>query len=162
MKESLQEFLLTYLNFLPPEVLVIIVSATPILELRGGIPLAMGFGFPFWKALFLSLFGNILVILPILILFQPMSRILLRFNWYTRFYNWLYGRTLKKSAQVKKYGFISLALFTAIPLPTTGAYSACAAACFFAIPIRYAFPAISLGVVVAGLGVNLALYYFFG
>ena len=162
MKEDLQQFLLNYLNFLPPEVLVIIISATPILEFRGGIPLAMAFGFPFWKALLLSLFGNIIVVLPILILFQPLSRILLRFNWYTRFYNWLYGRTLKKSDQVKKYGFLSLALFTAVPLPTTGAYSACAAASFFAIPIRYAFPAIVLGVVIAGVGVSFTLFYFFG
>ncbi len=162
MKENIEHFLLTYLSFLPPEALVVIVSATPILELRGGIPLGIGFGFPFWKTLSLSLFGNILPILPLLILFQPISKILLRYNWYVRFYNWLYGRTLKKSDEVKKYGFLGLILFTAIPFPTTGAYSASAAASFFAIPIRYALPAIIFGVVIAGFGVNLALFYLFG
>lgn len=162
MKETLQQFLITYLYFLPPEALVIIVSATPVLELRGGIPLGLGFGFSFWKTLLLSLFGNILPILPVLILFQPISKYLLKYSWYVRFYNWLYGRTLKKSDQVKKYGFLGLILFTAIPIPTTGAYSACAAASFFAIPIRYALPAIITGVVLAGFAVNLTLFHFFG
>lgn len=162
MKETLQQFMLTYLSFLPPEALVIIVSATPVLELRGGVPLGMGFGFSFWKTLALCLFGNVLPILPVLILFQPISKILLRYHWYVRFYDWLHGRTLKKSDKVKKYGFLSLILFTAIPIPTTGAYSACAAASFFGIPIRYALPAIIFGVVLAGFGVSLTLFYFFG
>lgn len=161
MKEALEQFLLTYLNFLPPELLVIIVSATPILELRGGIPLGLGFGFSFWKTLGLSLVGNLLPILPTLVLFQPLSKILLRYRWYTKFYHWLYGRTLKKSTQVQKYGAIGLALFTAVPLPTTGAYSACVAASIFALPIRFSFLSIAVGVLIAGLGVGIALFSIF-
>jgi len=161
MKESLEQFLVTYLSFLPPELLVIIVSATPILELRGGIPLGLGLGFSFWKTLGLSLLGNIIPILPTLILFQPLSKFLLRFNWYQRFYSWLYGRTIKKSANVQKYGALGLIIFTAIPLPTTGAYSACVAASIFALPVRYSFPAIACGVLIAGLGVGAALFSIF-
>lgn len=161
MKESLEQFLVTYFNFLPPELLVIIVSATPILELRGGIPLGLGLGFSFWKTLGLSLCGNIIPILPTLILFQPLSKFLLRFNWYKRFYSWLYGRTIKKSGNVQKYGALGLIIFTAIPLPTTGAYSACVAASIFALPVRYSFPAIACGVLIAGLGVSVALFSLF-
>lgn len=162
MKESIQQFLLTHLNFLPPEALVVIISATPILELRGGIPLGLGFGFTFWKTLLLSLCGNILPILPVLILFKPVSEILLKYRWYRSFYNWLYGRTMNKSAQVRKYGAIGLILFTAIPLPTTGAYTACVAASLFALPIRYSFPAITCGVILAGFGVGITLFHLFG
>ncbi len=161
MKEILEQFLVTYFNFLPPELLVIIVSATPILELRGGIPLGLGFGFSFWKTLILALCGNILPILPTLILFQPLSKILLRYRWYKRFYSWLYGRTVKKSDNVQKYGALGLILFTAIPLPTTGAYTACVAASIFALPLRYSFLSIAAGVIIAGFGVSLALFSIF-
>ncbi|MGI6450463.1 MAG: COG2426 family protein [Desulfitobacteriia bacterium] len=161
MKEEIQHFLLTHLNFLPPELLVIIVSATPILELRGGIPLGLGFGFSFWKTMLLALIGNILPILPALILFQPLSKILLKYRWYKSFYNWLYGRTLKKSTQIQKYGAIGLMLFTAVPLPTTGAYTACIAASIFALPVRISFLAITAGVLIAGFGVGIALYSIF-
>lgn len=161
MKEVLEQFLITYLSFLPPELLVIIVSAIPLVELRGGIPLGLGLGFSFWETLGLALLGNIIPILPTLILFQPLSRILLRYGWYNKFYNWLYGRTLKKSSQVQKYGAIGLALFTAVPLPTTGAYSACVAASIFALPLRYSFLSITAGVIIAGLGVGIALFSIF-
>lgn len=161
MKEVLEQFLMNNLNFLPPELLVVIVSAVPILELRGGIPLGLGFGFPFGKTLILALIGNILPILPTLVLFQPLSKVLLRFRWYKRFYDWLYGRTLRKSNNVQKYGAIGLLLFTAIPLPTTGAYSACVAATIFALPLRYSFLSITGGVLIAGFGVGLTLYSIF-
>lgn len=161
MKEQIEQLLLSHLDFLPPELLVIIISALPILELRGGIPLGLGFGFSFGKTLSLCLFGNFLPILPMLILFQPLSTWLLKYRWYKKFYNWLYGRTLKKSENVKKYGALGLILFTAVPLPTTGAYSACVAASLFAIPLRYSLPAICTGVIIAGFGVGLTLYSFF-
>jgi len=162
LKESIQQFLLTYLGFLPPEALVVIISATPVLELRGGIPLGLGFGFTFWKTLGLSLFGNILPVLPVLVLFKPMSEIMLRYRWYRSFYNWLYGRTMNKSTKVRKYGAVGLILFTAIPLPTTGAYTACVAASLFALPIRYSFPAVVSGVILAGFGVGITLFHLFG
>ncbi len=85
----------------------------------------------------------------------------MRFGWYNRFYEWLYQRTLNKSKNVEKYGAIGLILFTAVPLPTTGAYSACVAASLFAIRFKYAFLSILTGVVIAGLGVGAAIYSIF-
>lgn len=161
MKEAIQKFLVTHLDFLPPELLVIIVSAMPILELRGGLPLAFGFGFPFWKAVLLSLFGNALPIIPVLLLFQPLSKWLLRFKWYRSFYTWLHKKAIKNGQNVSRYGAIGLALFTAVPLPTTGAYSACFAASFFGIRFWYALVSIIVGVVIAGLGVGVVLYSVF-
>ncbi|MFA6809115.1 MAG: small multi-drug export protein [Eubacteriales bacterium] len=161
MKETIQQFLLVNLDFLPPELIVIIVSAFPILELRGGIPLAFGFGFSLSKTLSLCLFGNFLPIIPMLILFKPISTILLKYSWYNKYYSWLYNQTIKKSSNVKKYGALGLILFTAIPLPTTGAYSASIAASLMAIPFKYSLPAIFIGVIIAGLGVGFAIFSFF-
>ncbi len=161
MKEEIKQFLVEHLSFLPDELIVVIVSAMPILELRGGIPLAYTFGYDFWTAFALSVLGNLLPIIPLLILFRPLSNIMMRFRWYKRFYDWLYERTLRNSKNVERFGALGLILFTAIPLPTTGAYSACVAAALFNIRFHYAFLAIAFGVVIAGLGVGFAIYSIF-
>jgi len=161
VKEKLKESLVQSLSFLPPELVVIIVSALPILELRGGLPLAyLHYSFSLGKSSLLSIFGNLLPIIPVLFLFQPVSNWLMRLKPYKRMYDWLYQRTLKKSSNVEKYGAVGLMLFTALPLPTTGAYSACVAAIIFGIRFRYAFLSIAAGVLVAAIIVSAGLASF--
>jgi len=151
LKDKLIDFFVTTLDFLPSEVVVMIISAMPILELRGGLPVAYGvYDFSFAKSYLLSVLGNVLPIIPLLLLFLPISNWLKRFRWYERMYTWLYERTMKKSSNVEKFGAVGLILFTAVPLPTTGAYSACLAAAFFAIRFWYAFLSIVVGVLIAG------------
>lgn len=159
MKEKITDFLLEHLSFLPPEMVVVIISAMPILELRGGLPVAYGFfEFAFWKSFFLSIFGNIIPVLILLPLFRPISNWFLRFQWYKKVHTWLYNRTEKKGDKIQKYGAIALFLFTAVPIPTTGAYSACVAATFFGIRFKYAFIPILLGIIVAGATIGLLSY----
>jgi len=161
VKEKLEEFIVQSLDFLPAELVVIIVSALPILELRGGLPLGyLHYDFSLMKASLLSILGNVLPIIPVLFLFQPLSKWLTRFKWYKRMYDWLYHRTMKKSSSVEKYGAIGLMLFTALPLPTTGAYSACVAAIIFGIRFKYAFLSITAGVLVAAFIVAIGLASF--
>ncbi|WP_078545403.1 COG2426 family protein [Litchfieldia alkalitelluris] len=158
MKEAIRDYLVRNLDFLPPELVTIVVSAIPILELRGGLPLAyIYYDLSLLTSALLSIVGNILPIVPLLLLFKPISSILMRFSWYKKMYDWLYHRTMSKSGKVEKYGAIGLILFTALPLPTTGAWSACVAASIFAIPFRYAFIAISTGVVIAAVIVSLGI-----
>ncbi|WP_245308181.1 COG2426 family protein [Halalkalibacter urbisdiaboli] len=161
MKETIQQFVLDHFGFLPQEALVMFISALPILELRAGIPIAAALGLTATEAFLYGIIGNILPIIPILLLFRPVSKWMLRFSLYKRFYDWLYNRTMKKSNNVEKFGAIGLILFTAVPLPTTGAWSASLAAILFFIPFRSAFIAISTGVVVAGVGVTLFVYSIF-
>ncbi|MFS0639124.1 small multi-drug export protein [Mesobacillus foraminis] len=160
-KLTVQEFLIQHADFLPPEVIVVILSALPIIELRGGLPAGTFLGLSFQSALFFSVLGNLLPIFPILFLFQPISTWMMRFSAYERVHNWLYERTMSKSSQVKKYGALGLILFTAVPLPTTGAYSACLASIIFGIPIRWAFISISIGVLIASIVIGLLTYPLF-
>lgn len=161
VKEAFQNFLIENLSFLPTELIVVVISAMPILELRGGIPFAFLAGLSYGEALFYSILGNLLPVIPILILFRPISGFLMRFSLYKRFFDWLYNRTMNKSEKVAKYGALGLILFTAVPLPTTGAWTACLAAILFFIPFRAAFIAISTGVVIAGIGVSVFVYSVF-
>lgn len=139
------------------ELYILFISMLPFIELRGSIPIGISLGLPFWEVFLLSVFGNMIPILPLLILFEPISRIFMRFNWYRRMYQWSYRRTLRKGKNnLDRYGAFGLFIFTAIPLPTTGAWSAALLATFLRVKISYAFPAIALGVVFAGFIMGIA------
>lgn len=140
-----------WLKDLPKEYIVIIVGALPIAELRGAIPLALSFGMPLWKAFWLAVLGNSIFVIPALFLFKPVSEKLRRFKIWARYFDWFFERTRKKADIIQKYEALGLAIFVAIPLPMTGAWSGVIAATLFKIKFRYALFAILAGVFAAGI-----------
>ena len=142
---------LGWLRDLPREWVVLIVSALPVAELRGALPLALYYGMSFSKAYWLSVLGNIAIIAPVLVLLEPVSSRLRKFKVWARFFDWLFERTKKRADTVQKYEALGLALFVSIPLPVTGAWTGVVAASLFKIRFRYAFVAIACGVMIAGL-----------
>lgn len=130
---------------------MVIMGALPVSELRGAIPLALSFGMPAPKAFWLSVTGNLIPIIPILFLLEPVSNRLRRFRIWSRYFDWLFERTRKRAKQVQRYEFLGLILFVAIPLPMTGAWTGAIAASLFKVKFRYAVAAIVLGVLIAGV-----------
>ncbi len=145
---------LQFLNRLPQDYMVIIVGALPVSELRGAIPLALSLGMPLAKAYWLAVLGNCLFVAPALFLFEPVTASLRKFKIWSRFFDWVFERTKKNSGAIQKYEALGLALFVAIPLPITGAWSGVIAASLFKIRFRYAFISIVAGVICAGLIVS--------
>ena len=140
------------LNGLPKEAITTIIAALPVVELRLAIPVAyMKFGMPISKILVFSYIGNMLPVIPLLILLEPVSERLRHFHVWRRFCDWLFERTKKRAEIVQRYEAIGLMLLVAIPLPATGAWTGCIAASLFKIKFRYAFPAILAGVIIAGI-----------
>jgi len=142
---------INWLKDVPKEYIVMLVGALPISELRGAIPLALSFGIPMSKAFWLSVIGNSIPVIPALFLLEPVSSRLRRFKIWARFFDWVFERTKKKADTIQKYEALGLAIFVAIPLPMTGAWSGVIAASLFKIKFRYAFIAIIAGVFGAGL-----------
>lgn len=142
---------LGWLSGIPKEIVVMVVAALPIAELRGAIPLALYYGFSFNKAFWLSVLGNISFVAPALFLFEPVSRKLRKFKIWAKFFDWVFERTKKNSDSIQKYEALGLAIFVGIPLPMTGAWSGVIAASLFKIRFRYAFIAIAAGVLAAGI-----------
>jgi uncharacterized membrane protein len=137
------------------EVITLVVSMMPVFELRGSIPLAvLHFNMPVAKAFLISWIGNLIPVLPIIYFLEPIRKILSHIRIMDRFFTWFYARTYKRSKKVMRLGAIGLTLFVAIPLPVTGAWTGSVAAILFDIKPRYAFPAIILGVTIAGLVVT--------
>ena len=142
---------LHYLSEFPKDYIVMIVGALPIAELRGAIPLGLSFGMSLTRAFWLSVLGNCIIVAPALFLFKPVTDILRKFKIWSRFFDWIFERTKKNSDSIQKYEALGLAIFVAIPLPMTGAWSGVIAASLFKIRFRYAFVAIIAGVFCAGL-----------
>ncbi len=140
------------------ELYTILLAASPIVELRGAIPIAVGF-FHFWwgKALLLSLIGNILPVFPLLWFWENLSQKISETSpLMNRFFHWLFSRTRRKfQGKWKRWGKAALTLFVALPLPFTGAWTGTIAAFLFGIEKREAFLLISGGVLIAGIIVTI-------
>lgn len=143
----------------PPELVVVAVATLPVSELRGAIPLAIEvYGMSPWKSYLLAVLGNLLPVPVLLLLLGRIEGYLRRrFSVFDSFFSWLFSRTRRRTGEkIARYGALGLVPFVALPLPVTGAWTGVAAAYIFGIEFRYAFPAISLGVLIAGMVVMLA------
>lgn len=136
---------------------VILLAMIPFGELRASIPIAIGiYDMSIAQAFVLSVIGNMLPVVPLLLFLDPVSNWLRRYSVFDSFFNWLFARTRRHSERMEKYGALGLIPFVAIPLPVTGAWTGCAAAFVFGIRFRYAFPTILAGVIIAGIIVTLS------
>ena len=151
----MNELILNFFKELPSEWLIVIVSAMPVSELRGAIPLGVMMGMPLARVFFLSIIGNLLPVLPLLYLLEPVSNKLRKFKLWKNFFDWLFERTRRKAKLVEKYELLGLIILVAIPLPMTGAWTGSVAAYLFKLPLRMAIPCIILGILIAGVVVTL-------
>lgn len=145
--------------------LVIGVSAAPIAELRGGIPLALSRGYDPAAAFLLAVLGNLLIVPLLLVGLQYGEGLLLRWRPSRVALQWVLTRTRRKGRLIERAGPAALVLLVAIPLPGTGAWTGAIAARLFGIPLRKALPLITVGVLTAGivvLLVSLGLFALFG
>jgi len=124
----------------------------PISELRGAIPLGVWhFKMHPLEAFVIAVVGNLLAVVPLLLLIEPAWKLASKFPLTRRFFEWVFARTRKRGEIVEKYEAIGLMLFVAIPLPGTGAWTGAVAAFLFGIEFKYAVWAISAGVLIAGI-----------
>lgn len=139
--------------------LTVLVSMVPIIELRGGIPFGVAAGLPVWMAFVAAVIGNIIpapfIIVFIKRIFAWMRLKMPRLN---RVVDKLEQKAHLKGAAVTKYKYLGLAIFVAIPLPGTGAWTGALVAAFLDMRLRKAMPAIILGVVVAGFLISVLTY----
>ena len=144
-----------HLLSLPKHVAVFITSMLPVFELRGSIPLGFYLDLPIVENYLLSVIGNLIPVIPIYLLLQPVSSMLSRIKIFEKFFKWLFNRTKQKGQIIERYEAIGLMIFVAVPLPITGAWTGTIAAVLFKIRLKYTMFAVSLGVCIAGIIVSL-------
>jgi uncharacterized membrane protein len=131
----------------------LLLTASPISELRGGIPLGISLGLDPWFTFFVAIVVNALIFFPVFFILRLFyDKLLFRVPLFGRY---LDGLRRRGKPVVDKYGFWGLFLFVAVPLPFTGAYTGTILAWLLDVDWKKAFPAIGLGVVVAGIIVFL-------
>ena len=148
----------THLSFLPPQLAVLIVSMVPLVELRGGIPLARLLELPLSEALIFSGIGNVIPIPFILLFIEKIFQWMKKIKYLEKFPHWCEKKALKHSDQIKKYGYLGLYLFVAIPLPGTGAWTGSLLAVLLGLKRGKSLLFIFLGVLTAGLIMSLVSY----
>ncbi|MHB9296270.1 hypothetical protein PilKf_02030 [Pillotina sp. SPG140] len=84
-------------------------------------------------------------------------RFFLRFKWYQKISQYGIERARAKIHKgIERWGWFGIALFVAIPLPMTGAWTATVGAWILGVEKRRTFIAVSAGVLVSGIIVTLA------
>jgi len=153
----MKEKLIALLSGSPHEITTIVLAMAPISELRGAIPYAITIGnMPWQEAYVIAVISNFIPVIFILHWIGPVSEYLRRFSNFDRFFNWLFARTRRRGKMIERFEIIGLILFVAIPLPITGAWTGSLAAFLFGVRKRVAYPAIFVGIMIAGVVVTLA------
>jgi uncharacterized membrane protein len=153
VKSKIFEFIAAHFS---EELTTALIATLPIFELRLAVPVGiLKFGLPAIEVYFLSLLGNLVPVIPLLLLFKYFFNSLQELKFVGKFFRWWFARVERKSKIVERWGFWGLVVFVAIPLPVTGAWTGTVAATLFEMKIKKAFLAISVGVAIAGIAVSL-------
>ena len=146
------------------------ISMVPLIELRAGVPFAVGMGLDYTSALVICVIGNMLPV-PVIYFF---ARKVLEWGrdkkYIGKFFTFCIekgekgGQKLTRAAG-RKGLFVALMLFVGIPLPGTGAWTGTLAASFLNMGIKSTTVSVCLGVIIAGIimgVVSMAGLHIFG
>ncbi len=141
----------TFWNYLS----VLLISAIPVLEVKGAIPIGLSSGIPLWECFIVAIIGSMLPAPFIILLFRKILHILekSRFKAFNKYGDWLKRTTVKRGQKItiRKYSLFALFIFVAIPLPTTGVWSGSMIAGFLDLRLKPAIIVIFLGNIAASL-----------
>ena len=143
------EWLFEAIRNLPPEWKVIILSALPISEVRGGIPAGLALGLPLATILPLAVISNVVSVLPVVLGFNWVADRLADKPILGGIISRLIRRARSKEEMVRRYGVFAIIVFVAIPLPVTGAWTGSLVAAVFGMRFGQVVLCLTLGVIIA-------------
>lgn len=146
--------------------IIFLISMVPLIELRGAIPYAVGFGLPLLPSYIICIIGNML---PVPIIFLFARKVL---EWgadkpvigriFTFFLEKGHKGGVKLQQKAGRGLFVALLLFVGIPLPGTGAWTGTLAASLLDMDFKSSVTAVLLGVILAGIIMGLVSAGVFG
>lgn len=140
------------LSRVPHELLVVIVSALPLAELRGGIPIGIVlFHLAWYEVFILAIIGNLLPVPFLLLFFRRLMEFSRRIPIANKLTALLVKHAQRHTPSIERYERIGLIVFVGIPLPWTGAWTGAIVASMLDMKFRQSFLSISAGVLVSGV-----------
>ncbi|XP_019164789.1 PREDICTED: uncharacterized protein LOC109160967 [Ipomoea nil] len=138
------------------EIVVFALATLPVLELRGAIPVGYWLQLKPLSLTVLSVLGNMVPVPFIVLYLKRFANFLVQNNEpASRFLGMFLDWAKKKAGPVEEFRWLGLMLFVAVPFPGTGAWTGAIIASVLEMPFWSAVSANFVGVVLAGLLVNL-------
>lgn len=144
---------------LEARIITFLMAMVPVVELRGAIPYGVLAGLSVPEAFILAVLGNLAPI-PFLVVFtrKVFEWLRTKSEWLDRFVRRMEAKADKNKGLVQKYEFLGLMILVAIPLPGTGGWTGALVAAMLNMRLKRAMPAITLGVIIAGIIVTTLTY----
>lgn len=153
---------------------VTLVSAFPLIELKGAIPIGIKSGLELWQAFILAYLGSTLISIPLFFLLKPIFNLLKKIkplkNLIVKIENVFYEKAEKlsndakikkgKQTDAKKILRNSLLAFVAVPFPVTGVWTGTAIAVFLNFDFKQEFFAIAIGNLISGTIIAVLTFFF--
>lgn len=142
-----------------PELKTFLIAMSPVVELRGAIPIALEvYKMPVWSAYLFSVLGNLVPLILIISIFNPVSRFLSKkFGFFDQLFTWIFAHTRKiHQSKFEKWGKnLTVIILVATPIPFIGGWTGAVAAFVFRISFKKALPLVIIGSLMAGLIVTV-------
>lgn len=138
--------------------IVLVIGFMPILEIRGAAVVGMcALGLGIVETYIVGLIGNILLIIPLVLVGRKLIRWLETTKILGWFGRWMAKRTEGKLDKIQKATNIVLFFFVAIPIPGTGVCTGGLIASFLDLRLKRVFWSLALGAAVAGV-ISMIIY----
>ncbi len=158
MLDIFQEFLQNLLGGNHQEIIVFILSMTPLIELRGGVIAGYFYDFSLAKTLLITISANLIPIPFIIIFIKQIFKFMQKHNILSSFIDKLKKRAMSKSDKIEKLEFWGLLFYVGIPLPGTGAWTGALIASLLNIEFKKAMFAIFCGILLAATIMSFGVY----
>ena len=135
---------------------VFFISAVPLIEQRGAIPIGIiGYHINPYIVMLVSFLGSLLPVPFILLLFNKIFMWMKKYKRLEYINNFIENKLRKNSGKMEKYKEIGLIIFVAIPLPTTGLWTGSAVASFLGLDFKKSFICTALGGVCSAIIITI-------
>ena len=174
MADKIVEFLYKIIS--DNNLITLLVSCFPLIELKGAIPIGLKAGLPLWQSFLLAYVGSTLVCIPLFFLLKPIFNLLKKIKplktLIVKIENVFYNKAQKlatQSNEKRKNGKKTSAsrvltncvlAFVAVPFPVTGVWTGTAIAVFLNMSFKDSIFALALGNLIAGSFITLLTMFF--
>ncbi|MDQ2085180.1 small multi-drug export protein [Herbivorax sp. ANBcel31] len=143
-----------------PYIFLAFISALPVIEQRGSIPIGILLYELNPSYVFLTcLLGSLIPAPIILLLFKPIFNWIKKFSFLNWFTNFVENKLQKNTPKIEKYKEIGLILFVSIPLPSTGVWTSCGIAAILGLDIKRSLFCAFIGALISAIILSLFCYF---
>lgn len=128
---------------------VFLLSAVPIIEQRGAVPMGIISGLDPSQVFLASFLGSMLPVPFILLLFNKIFNWIKKYPFFNKITNIIEKKIEKNSVKMEKYKEIGLIIFIAVPLPTTGVWTGSAVAAFLKLDFKKSLLCATIGALIS-------------